>query len=61
MKTPSRSKPQPRMSRQLMIELDPVRARAVNPAEHGIVRSVLAALLMQAAGVQVEERDDDGR
>lgn len=61
MKTPSRSKPPPRMPRQLMIELDPVRARELIPAEQGIVLSVLAALLMQASGAQVEERDDDGR
>jgi len=41
--------------------LDSARLRGMSPAERGTVLARLASLLLEAAGVAAEERDDDRR
>jgi len=47
--------------RQLSMSLDSARLLGMSPAERAAVVAQLANLLMAAAGVAVEERDDDKR
>jgi hypothetical protein len=47
--------------RQLSMALDSARLRGMSPAERGMVLARLASLLLEAAGVAAEERDDDRR
>ena len=56
--TPSRPATAPR---QLSMALDSARLRGMGPAERRIVLARLASLLLEAAGVAAEERDDDRR
>jgi hypothetical protein len=46
--------------RQLSMALDPVVLRGINAAERSAVIARLARLLMEAAGVEIEESRDDG-
>ena len=48
-------------SRQMNFLFDNSRLEGVTPAERDKIISVLAQLLMQAAGLSVEELDDDQR
>jgi len=45
--------------RQLSMALDSVRLRGMSPSERRAVLGRLAGLLLEAAGVAVQERDDD--
>jgi hypothetical protein len=47
--------------RQLCIMFDSIRLQGMNASERTKVIACLANLLMQAAGVVTEERDDDER
>jgi len=47
--------------RQLSMTLDSVKLRGMSPSERRTALARLASLLMEAAGVAVEERDDDER
>jgi len=47
--------------RQLSMALDSVKLRGLSPPERRTALVRLASLLMEAAGVVVEERDDDER
>ena len=47
--------------RQLSMALDSARLRGMSPDERRTVLARLASLLLQAAGVAAEERDDDRR
>ncbi|SEF06513.1 hypothetical protein SAMN05519104_8223 [Rhizobiales bacterium GAS188] len=47
--------------RQLSMALDPVELRGISAAERRAVIARLARLLMEAAGVEIEEACDDGR
>jgi hypothetical protein len=47
--------------RQLGMALDSLELRGLRAAERGAVISRLARLLMEAAGVAIEESGDDGR
>lgn len=47
--------------RQLGMALDSLELRGIRPTERGAVISRLARLLMEAAGVAMEESGDDGR
>jgi hypothetical protein len=47
--------------RQLSMALDSVKLRGLSPSERRTALARLASLLMEAAGVAVEERDDDER
>lgn len=49
------------MQRQLSIPLDSGRLRGMSPSERRTVLTRLASLLMEAAGVETGERDDDER
>lgn len=51
----------PTTAQQLSIAFDSVPLRGMSPTERAKVRAHLAHLLMQAAGVATEERDDDER
>ena len=56
---------QPTMSfkpiRQLNMALDSMALLGISPAERGAVIARLMRLLMEAAGVEIEESGDDGR
>jgi len=55
-------RPAPRtVPRQLSMAFDSIRLRGMSPSEHAKVLALLASLLMQAAGVVVEERGNDER
>jgi len=47
--------------RQLSMTLDSVSLRGMSPSERRTALARLATLLMEAAGVAVEERDNDER
>ena len=47
--------------RQLSISFDSGRLRGMSPSERSTTLARLASLLLEAAGVAAEERDDDGR
>ena len=47
--------------RQLSMALDSVSLRGISPSERRTALARLATLLMEAAGVAVEERDNDER
>jgi hypothetical protein len=47
--------------RQLSMALDSVSLRGMSPSERRTALARLATLLMEAAGVAVEERDNDER
>ena len=47
--------------RQLGMALDSLELRGIRPTERGAVISRLARLLMEAAGVEIEESGDDRR
>jgi len=49
------------MQRQLRIPLDSGRLRGMSLSERRTVLTRLASLLMEAAGVETGERDDDER
>jgi hypothetical protein len=53
--------PVPAPSRQMKLLLDKNRLDGVAPAERNKIISVLAQILMQAAGLRVEELEDDQR
>ncbi len=46
---------------QLSMALDSVKLRGLSPSERRTALARLASLLMEAAGIAVEERDDDER
>jgi|APCry1669189070_1035195.scaffolds.fasta_scaffold284653_2 hypothetical protein len=46
---------------QLNLALDSVRLRGMSPTERSTALARLADLLMEAAGIAAEERNDDGR
>ena len=48
-------------SRQMKLLFDKNRLAGVAPAERNEIISVLAQILMQAAGLRVEELEDDQR
>jgi len=50
-----------RLPRQLTMVLDPVQMNGLSVPERNAVLLRLARLLMEAAGVEVEEGADDGR
>jgi hypothetical protein len=50
-----------RLPRQLTMVLDPVQMNGLSVPERNAVLLRLARLLMEAAGVEVEEAADDGR
>ena len=57
---PTLPKPAPApVSRQLAIAFDSVQIRGTSAPERSKAIACLAGLLMQAAGVETEERDDD--
>jgi len=60
-----RSPPTPAQSsaarRQLSIPFDSRRLRGMSPSERSTTLARLASLLLEAAGVAVEERHDDER
>jgi len=47
--------------RQLSIPFDSARLRGMTSSERGTALARLARLLIEAAGLGMEERDDDGR
>lgn len=47
--------------RQLSMALDSVRLRGMSPSERVTALTLLASLLMEAAGIAEGERDDDER
>jgi hypothetical protein len=47
--------------RQLYMALDSMALIGISPAERGAVIVRLVRLLMEAAGVEIEESGDDGR
>ena len=49
------------LRRQLGMVLDPIVLRGISDTERSAVVACLARLLMEAAGVETEERVDDGR
>jgi len=49
----------PTAPHQLRIAFDSLLLRGINPSERSKVVSDLASLLLRAAGVAAEERDDD--
>jgi len=49
------------VSRQMSLPFTPDRLAGLTPLERNKVKSALAQLLLQAAGVPVERADDDGR
>jgi hypothetical protein len=51
----------PPVSRQLSLLFDTKRLAGLSAAERSKVRLILARILMQAAGLMVEELRDDGR
>jgi hypothetical protein len=51
--------PVPAPSRQMKLLFDKNRLDGVAPAERNKIISVLAQILMQAAGLRVEELEDD--
>ena len=51
----------PSHPRQLSMALDSVSVRGMSPSERRTALARLATLLMEAAGVAVEERDNDER
>ena len=53
--------PVPAPSRQMKLLFDENRLDGVAPAERKKIISVLAQILMQAAGLRVEELEDDQR
>jgi len=53
--------PDVRSPRQLTMTLDAVQMNGLSAQERGAIISCLARLLMEAAGVEVEEGADDGR
>ena len=58
-----RKRPAPAQSstvpRQLSMALDPVRLRSISRSERSAVLARLASLLLEAAGVEAGEYDDD--
>ena len=56
--TPAPPVPTPR---QLSIPFDSVRLRGMSPSERRTALARLAGLLLEAAGVAAQERDDDER
>lgn len=50
-----------RSPRQLTMTLDAVQMNGLSAQERGAIISSLARLLMESAGVEVEEGADDGR
>ena len=56
--TPTRS---PALPRQLSMPFDSERLRGMSPTERSTAIARLASLLLAAAGVAAEERDDDKR
>jgi hypothetical protein len=48
-------------TRQLNLLFEPKCLAGLSPADRSKARMVLAQILMQAAGLSVEELDDDGR
>jgi hypothetical protein len=48
-------------SRQMRLLFDNIRLEGLAPAERDKIISALAQILMQAAGLSVEELDDDKR
>lgn len=61
MKIPSMPPRPTTAARQLSLSFDPVRLRALSPAERAAAVVQLALLLMEAAGVAAGERDDGER
>jgi hypothetical protein len=53
--------PVPAPSRQMKLLFDKSRLDGVAPTERNKIISVLARILMQAAGLRVEELEDDQR
>lgn len=51
----------PAAPRQLSMLFEPARLRGMSPVERRTALSRLASLLLEAAGVTAEERDDDKR
>ena len=51
----------PRPPRQLSMALDSIELSGLRPVEREVVISRLARLLMEAAGLEIEESGDDGR
>ena len=47
--------------RQLSVAFDSARLRGMTPAERRVAVSRLASLLLEAANIAAEERDDDQR
>ncbi len=47
--------------RQLSIPFDPWPLKGISPTDRAAALARLTHLLMEAAGVAAEERDDDGR
>lgn len=53
--------PQPAAPRQLIIPFDSGRLRGVSDSDRRMALTRLTRLLLEAAGVAAEERDDDER
>ena len=51
----------PMAPRQLSIPFDSARLRGMTPSERRVALARLASLLLEAADIAVEERDDDQR
>ena len=61
MANPPRPALPPTTPRQLSMALDSARLRGMSAVQRGAAVARLANLLMEAAGVAAEERDDDRR
>jgi hypothetical protein len=51
----------PTPARQLSLSLDSTNLRGLTPLDRGAALTLLARLLMEAAGIAAKERDDDER
>ena len=61
MNTPLRRERPTSAARQFSLTFDPVRLRALSPAERAAAVRQLAVLLMEAAGIPAGEPDNDKR